>query len=724
MTKKSSKIIVFLLCLSMVLLSFAGCGNKGGEDDLYSRSEVDSTLSMADEVESFYDAVDTEYGYNLACELAYNEDYWDNSLGWRTAGSDAEHACADFLYKEMNEIGLADVQKVGTSCDKFQSNDSSLTIEGTKISIKPASYQCSGTDGDLTAEIVDCGTGTEFDYEGLDVNGKIVLVGVDQVNESWIDNYVLQAYEEGAAALVTYTVDGYGRAGDDTVNVQDICCKDCIPTTAISKEDADKILKAIENGNNTATLNVDNDFVIGGGTTYHVTGTIKGKSSENRIIVSAHYDKYWYGFQDDCAAIGLVYTVAKAMIDSGYVPENDIVFIAHGAEEWGVSDSVFDWTTGAWGMIEANEDWQDSTLAMINCELPAFKVTGNKVAIGCVPEFRTIASKLINETGLVVTSGDVKMERTAFDSSTMEDGVTYRWHGVPYFINMFEDDEWLHANYHTAADNKDTYDEDTFRTNINWYGALAMYIDTEPALELDLTQTASDLEANIDEEIDAEAGIDIDAYKEKLAAFKEAAAANNDKIAKINEAYEEAAANEDEKTMADLREQGKDINETTLEAFAACQPAFCRVDDFAAYYGHPNMVYNVQYLDGIIEGLENGVLWGDNEDGALDYAWQINSAHDYNYVLFSKAVAEEGLAQYDPLLMKPDKALWGYERTIDTIRVGDATYELARMDDLEGVDTEKYINIYKEGRKAALGFIKTYGENEMKAMEEITQILK
>lgn len=724
MKKKFSKLIAVLLCLGMITIGFSGCGNDSASDEFYSSSEINSTLSMADEVQSFYDAVDTEYGYNLAYELAYNEDYWDNSHGWRTAGSDAEHKCADYLMDEMKEIGLTDVQKIGTKCDKFQSNDASLKIEGTEISLKPVSYQCSGTDGDLKAEIVDCGTGTLADYDGKDVKGKIVLVGVDQANESWIDNYILQAHENGAAALVTYTVDGYSRAGDDSINVQDICTGDYIPTTAISKEDADKVLAAIEEGNNKAVLNVDNDFEVDGGTTYHVVGKIKGKSSENRIIISGHYDKYWYGFQDDCAAIGLVYSVAKAMVDSEYVPENDIVFIAHGAEEWGASDSVFDWTTGAWGLIEKQKDWQNSTLAMINCELPAFKVTGNKIGLGCVPEYRSLASKLVNDTGLVVTEGDVVMDRASFDASTMEDGVTYRWHGVPYFINMFEDDDWLYKNYHTHYDNADTYDENTFKTNINWYGALAMYIDTMPALELDLTQTASDLEANLNDEIDGEAGVDVEAYKETVAAFKNAAQANNDKIAEINEAYEKAAKDGDEETMADLRAQGKEINAKTLKAFAACQPAFCKVDDFAAYYGHPNMVQNVEYLDGVIKGLENGVLWGEEEDGALDYAWQLNSAHDYNYMLFSKDVAEEGLAQYDPLMMDPDNSFWGYQRTIDTIRVGDATYELNQLDDLEGVDVKDYIKTYKKGRKDALDFIKKYGENEIKAMKDITKILK
>lgn len=47
-------------------------------------------------------------------------------------------------------------------------------------------------------------------------------------------------------------------------------------------------------------------------------------------------------------AIGLVAGIAKTMIDSGFKPANDIVFVAHGAEEWGRFDTSTDWAIGSW----------------------------------------------------------------------------------------------------------------------------------------------------------------------------------------------------------------------------------------------------------------------------------------------------------------------------------------------------------------------------------------
>jgi Iap family predicted aminopeptidase len=111
------------------------------------------------------------------------------------------------------------------------------------------------------------------------------------------------------------------------------------------------IQSQLEAGPLKGTLTVDNDISVDTGVTYNVIGKIPGKSSENQIIVGGHYDMHFYGFQDDNCAVGLVLAMAKAMVDSGYVPENDIVFCLHGAEEWGSFGTQYDWTIGAWEMI-------------------------------------------------------------------------------------------------------------------------------------------------------------------------------------------------------------------------------------------------------------------------------------------------------------------------------------------------------------------------------------
>jgi len=728
--KKWSKFLVAILCLTMSVWALAGCGGSSSgegeapaDENVYTATEVTSDLSMVDEVKAYYDAVDMDFAYDLTHELAYSEELAD-FLGWRSAGSDAEHKCADFLEGKMKEIGLQNVEKIGTQCDKFQFNNSSLKIKGTDIELTPASYQVNGTKGDLTAEIVNVGTGFEADYEEAgDVTGKIVLAQVDQSNEAWIDGYAKMAHSKGAAAIVTWANSGYGEAGTDSVNVQDVCCADLLPTTAISADEAKTIIEAIKAGNNECTLNVDAEMVDDGGTTYNVVGMVPGKNHDQKIIVSGHYDKYWYGFQDDCAAIGLVFAVGKAMVDSGYEPENDIYFICHGGEEWGSSDCMYDWTTGAWGMA-MHEGYADGVLAMINCELPAFK-NENGLQVASVPEFFKMVNNMYDR-GLLITTGEAYFTKENVETTTMEDGISYREAGVPYFLNGFEGSNFMVERYHTAYDDETTYDADTFQTNIDWYGAYAIYVDTEPALELDLTATAKELKKEFNADYAAEAGANVDEYMAAIDNLKAAGKSLNAEIKACNEAYEEAAAAEDEDAMTQAREKGVKLNEASLEAFQMAQDDFLNVTDFGAHYGHGPVNNNVEAIDGTLAGLENGVLWSEAEDGsgACEAALNINTVIEYNYCIFSKEVADATTSEYEKSYYKnKDHAQWGWNHQPAIVHTGEASYALFHAEAVDDIDMDAVTKTYKDARTGALDAIADYCTKEVEDMNDIADFI-
>ena len=733
---KAKQILGFTVTLAMIAATITACGSQDDEkkpDPSELHTAVTSTLSMAENVKAYLEKIDMEYAYDLAVKMAYDKEYWDNDLGWRSSGSDAEHRAADFLVEEMKRIGLQDVEKVATKVDKFQFNDSKLTLQGTEIDLMPASYQCNGTDADgITAEIVDVGTGFESDYQGKDVTGKLVLAEVNQWDDSWIDGYIRQAHEKGAAALITYSAEGHGTLNQDTINVQDICCGDLIPTVAISANQAKEIQDAIQSGSKTATLMVDAVMEEGTGTTYNVVGTIKGKSSDQQIMLSSHYDKYWYGFQDNSAAVALTFTVAKAMIDSGYQPENDIIVVAHGAEEWGVSNSQYDWAIGSWGMIhDARPEWAGKTLAMLNCEHPAY-AEDNLLFMMTVPEFKTLTTKLVKESGLFVKSGDINLDNDPVNVSNSEDGISYRWHGVPYVLNRHgspyidANETYMRQRYHTSFDDQDTWDEDAMKTNINWYGAMAMYLDTMPALELDLTATCDDLTTNLNDKVAEAAGVDTKQYLDQVNVLREAAKAHNEKIADINARYEKAVASDaSEQEITKIREEGKAINQVSLQAFQAVQEEYLKTDDGGVYIGHPNVNTNAELLQQIIAGLEKQELYTEDETGALDLAWQLNSARDYNYYLFSKNVAD-GIGQmYNADKVPPDKSYWGTGKMVPLCEVGDRTYQLVRQaeDETAKVDFAAAIQVYQAALDRTLKDVQTYAEAEMAGMQEIADLL-
>ena len=458
------KKILSIVVLIALALSIAGVGAaESGE----------STAQVPAELEAMYDAfiaaADEQYAYDIAYELTTNPEYMTSELGGRNAGSDAEHAAAEYLEGVMTEIGLADVQREAAQCDLWSMDGASLTVG--EDSYQVYSYASAATPAEgLTAEVVYVGDGTMWDYEGIDVEGKIVLIDIDQRANWWITYPMLEAEHQGAAAIMAANVGGFAQIADDALNAQDICAPISIPCVSIGLADSQAIQAQLEEGAVTATLTVNNRVEIDAGTTYNVTGRIKGESSDYQIVVGAHYDMHFYGFQDDNCAVGLVLAMAKAMVDSGYTPKNDIVFCLHGAEEWGSSNTQYDWTVGAWEMINnVHPEWVGKTLAFINFELPAYEFD-TYTSTYSAPELYSMLSYYANEYALspepencfedgVLTEG--------YQTYTYSDDFSYYAAGVPTFINGFllqSDMETVFPFYvdiyHSQYDTPELYDAD------------------------------------------------------------------------------------------------------------------------------------------------------------------------------------------------------------------------------------------------------------------------
>ena len=691
--------------------------------------------NVKESIANYTSKVDHSFAYDIAYTLSYDETLLSNEMGWRTAGSDAEHAAADYLAEKMNEIGLQDVEKVPVSVDKWQFNDASLTIAGTEIDIMPASYATNGTDADgITAEIVDVGFGGAADYEGLDVEGKIVLCGVDQWNEMWIDSHLEEAAHHGAAAIVSYAMDGYARYSDDMINMQDVCAPDLMPCVSISMNQYKEIAAAIEAGNNQATLIVDNEMVPEGGTSYNVVGRIPGKCSDQQIMVSAHYDCYFWGFQDDNCAIGLVLEMANAMLQSGFTPQNDIVFVCHGAEEWGATDTDFDYTTGAWEMINhARPEWASKTIAMLNFELPAYYDGAEMAQIACVPEFDSLVGQFVSDPELCpapandIYPNGIDTETAAV--STMEDGVSYRMAGVPYVLpsGVSAPGEggpgWYQKCYHTSADNKDSYSADVMTTNLNMYGALAIYLDAMPALQMDFTATVDFLDEFLDRELAAEAGVDVDAYEAALEDLRAATETHESQIADLNGRYMEAVASEASQEDIDaLYAEGRELNKATLTAFKFVQDNFSNIvtaSDIVPF--HSAYQDNVAVLTGILDALEEGVLWADDEEsGALDLAWRLNNEYDYSFYSFSPETVHASMDSYSNL----DNLFWGTNKGFEFADTGDATVSLLEKDETGDTDFSEEIAVYQAALESQTALYKAAAEKDIPAMGELAGLLK
>jgi hypothetical protein len=98
--KNMKKRIVSALLAGFLLVSATACGKQPA---------ADAAQPQADPTQAYLDTVDVDYAYDLALKL---EDIRSNeTLGYRTAGSDAELATGDMLKAEMERIGLQNVTK-------------------------------------------------------------------------------------------------------------------------------------------------------------------------------------------------------------------------------------------------------------------------------------------------------------------------------------------------------------------------------------------------------------------------------------------------------------------------------------------------------------------------------------------------------------------------------------------------------------------------------------
>ena len=164
--------------------------------------------------------------------------------GFKYAGSSAEKRGGEYIYKELEKIGLDHIERVPVSSGMFQFNDADLTVvEGSKAgaSYKPGPYITPGTDEKgITAQLLDLGNGTLEDFEANDVKGKILLIdgahgvaGADHIPP------IMNADHRGAAAVIIYQ-----RAGaydENTVRTQPTNEIPGIPVIGMSLKDVTEL---------------------------------------------------------------------------------------------------------------------------------------------------------------------------------------------------------------------------------------------------------------------------------------------------------------------------------------------------------------------------------------------------------------------------------------------------------------------------------------------------
>ena len=185
---------IFLLILFVCILLLPSCARADESPAAHQRRSLQSLH------DAFSSAANSQYAYSIAHRLATDLHLHNNATyGGRQAGSDAEHAAADYLADEMRRIGLSDVEKAAAKCDKWQFNGASFTVNGTEYtlqSVSPTWYY------DTNDECGNTGSGKKKSAEYMDRMFKNCVIAPAEVRNQGMAYFDEQEDLKGPEALI------------------------------------------------------------------------------------------------------------------------------------------------------------------------------------------------------------------------------------------------------------------------------------------------------------------------------------------------------------------------------------------------------------------------------------------------------------------------------------------------------------------------------------------
>lgn len=645
--------------------------------------------------EKYLEGLDTEYSYRLAKRM---EEHRTNPvLGYRTAGSAAEIATGDMLAAEMRRLGFSKVWKDAIQVDAWEFKKAKLCYEdesGVRKTLQLGAYQTTMvTDGPKEYSLVYAGKGTEQDYRELDVAGKLVLVDINQRDEWWINYPVYQAYLKGAAAVLAAQTGGYGEVDKASLNAQDIAGPPEAAAFSVSQKDAEELKRVLASRGEIKVVFDADTRVERDRTTYNIIGEITGKNPERKIMLSAHYDSYFDGFQDDNTAISMMLGIGKALIETGWQPENTILFCAMAAEEWGVADSQFDWSTGAYEQVfTVHPEWRGKVIADLNFELPAL-AHGTRARIRSTYEYVDFLEHFLEELP-ELTQGYPEETRVTAPIETWSDDFSIAIAGIPSMVNDFTGGSFMETHYHSQFDNDNFYDKDVYRMHHELFGLLLLAIDRTKIVPLNFARVFEKAKETLDPEWCEELGADGAGLQKELIRAAETAEKVYAAVERCNRRNTEQIINAgtEQETVAEQAtdaghtadegaraEQAAPLEQKLLALFAKVQDEFVRIDWYGnVLFPHAVLQQSLDLLTGAADSLRRGDL-----SAALRKIYEVDNNR---YAFMFEEEVYRHFTSY--VLEQPkDRLKWGYGRIEGYVNLFGIVKSLLRKKE-SGEDTE------------------------------------
>ncbi len=694
--------------------------------------------SLSEErIKNILDSADVNYSYRLAKEL---ETIRSNPvLGYRSAGSQAEHEAGELIFERMKEAGFANVRKDKIDVDSWEFKRAVIKAGacGAERELQLGAYQTNFvTEGYESVQIVDAGKGTLEDYEelerlGISVEGKLVMAEINQREEWWINFPVYQAKLKGAKGFIAVQAGGYGEVAENALNAQDIAGPSDAPAFSISRADARFIRECMQDGSKRECTVLFDAYtkVMPGAETYNIVGEIPGENPDRMILLSGHYDSYFSGFQDDNTAVSMLIEIGRMLIKSDYKPRNTIVLCAMAAEEWGVINSKYDWSTGAYEEVfTVHPEWKGKVIADLNFELPAF-AHGNKGYVRSTYEYRNFFRRILKEYPGNLHEAYPDGVGTKAPIQTWSDDFSVAISGIPSTVNEFAGGKFMESHYHSQYDSDEFYDEKVYLFHHKLYAYILLRLDNLNVAPVDFTIVCDELLHRFDREIcdDREAA---DEFIQAVTDLKAEAQRVNAVIEGRNYPQDMSAGGDD--TYGSENEGRMTRNEDDARIEAELLKAFALAQDTLVTLNWQDDVlfpYETAMNDGVFLGKAVDALSAEKDaerplvriKNALNWIYRIDN-NQYAFK-FERAVYEYFTGY---VLNQPRERLkWGYGRIIHHENLYDVVRSLIdRLNaDDETADISRELEVLTEARARQQRYLTLDVKNTTQYVKEITEII-
>ena len=462
--------------------------------------------------------------------------------------------------------------------------------------------------------------------------------------------------------MIAVQDNGYGEIDGEALNAQDIAGPKDAPAFSISQKDAAVLKEALQKEERLTVEFDASSRILEQTESYNIWGTIPGRE-EDMILLSAHYDSYYDGFQDDNCAVAMMLGIARALLETGYRPRKTLVFCAMAAEEWGIVNS----------------------------------------AIRSTYEYEDFLKEFVEKLPVDPTNVYPQGLRVHCPIETWSDDFSMAISGIPSMVNEFSSAGFMETHYHSQFDRDEFYDEAAYRFHHELYGLLLMALDRVNVAPVNLERTFRALRESVRPVTGRE---DENALKTLMEKLEE-----GERLAR--EVYETVrAAN----TGNGEPERDRRLQSQLLYLFKKAQGYFVRLNwHDEVLFPHEASQTNLRYLGEAVRQLEDK-----NVRGALEALYQVDNNKyafefdDQVYRYFTEYVMNQ----------EKERLQWGAGRIVHHLDLSKQIRSLMEKERTRNTGVEPELEALKAMERQALGCFDDDIRYMIQAVDTLTEGLR